>query len=134
MEMQGTLSVSNNPVRVTGGTLLLGKTGAVLNTVPFSLEGGTLACAAGTTNTTAAVSVTANSTLAVGAGAALTMANLTVNDGQTLAIECAGGTSVKVNTALDAATRSRIRLNGRRPRQTSDGYLFCIDGFMLIVR
>ncbi len=133
MEMQGTLSVSNNPVRVTGGTLLLGKTGAVLNTVPFSLEGGTLACAAGTTNTTAAVSVTANSTLAVGAGAALTMANLTVNDGQTLAIECAGGTSVKVNTALDAATRSRIRLNGRRPRQTSDGYLY-IDGFMLIVR
>ena len=134
MEMQGTLSVSNNPVRVTGGTLLLGKTGAVLNTVPFSLEGGTLACAAGTTNTTAAFSVTANSTLAVDAGAALTMANLTVNDGQTLAIECAGGTSVKVNTALDAATRSRIRLNGRRPRQTSDGYLFCIDGFMLIVR
>jgi hypothetical protein len=137
MEMQGTLLASNNAVRVTAGTLLLGKTDAVSPNVPFSLEGGTLALAAGTTNTTAAVSVTANSTLAVGAGAALTMANLTVNDGKTLAIECADGTrakSVKVNTALDAATRSRIRLNGLRPEQTSDGYLFRIGGFMLIVR
>ena len=136
MEMQGTLYVSNFPVRVTAGTLLLGKTGAVSSDVPFSLEGGTLACAAGTANTTAAVNVTANSTLAVGAGAALTLANVTVADGQTLAIESADGAyakAVKVNAALDAATRAKIRLNGRRPKQTSDGYL-TIGGFMVIVR
>ena len=64
------------------------------------------------------------------------MANLTVADGQTLAIDCADGTgakAVKVNAALDDATRAKIRLNGRRPRQTSDGYLTS-GGFMVIVR
>ena len=126
MEIQGLILASNNAVRVTAGTLLLGVNDAVSPDVPFSLEGGTLACAAGTANTTAAVNVTANSTLAVGAGAALTLANVTVADGQMLAIESADGAyakSVKVNAALDAATRAKIRLNGRRPKQTSDGYL-----------
>ena len=136
MEIQGTLLASNNAVRVTAGTLLLGVNDAVSPNVSFSLEGGTLACAAGTANTTAAVNVTANSTLAVGAGAALTLANVTVADGQTLAIESADGAyakSVKVNAALDAATRAKIRLNGRRPKQTSDGYL-TIGGFTMIVK
>ena len=136
MEMLGTITAGNNPVRVTAGTLLLGTNDAVAATVPFSLEGGTLACAAGTVNTMGAVSVTTNSTLAVGAGASLTMANISVADGQTLEIECADGTgakAVKVTAALDDATRARIRLNGRRPRQTSDGYL-AIGGFMMIVR
>ncbi len=136
MEMQGTLLASNNAVRVTAGTLLLGVDGAVSPNVPFTLEGGTLACAAGTANTTAAVNVTANSTLAVGAGAALTLANVTVADGQTLAIESADGAyakAVKVNAALDAATRAKIRLNGRRPKQTSNGYL-TIGGFAMIVK
>ena len=136
MEMQGTFLASNNAVRVTAGTLLLGVNDAVSPDVPFSLEGGTLACAAGTANTTAAVNVTANSTLAVGAGAALTLANVTVADGQTLAIESADGAyakAVKVNAALDVATRAKIRLNGRRPKQTSNGYL-TIGGFTMIVK
>ena len=136
MEMLGTIHAGNNPVRVTGGTLLFGTNDAVVATVPLTLEGGTIACAAGTTNTTAAVTVSTNTTITVGTTAALTMANVSVAEGQTLAIDCADGTSaksVKVNTTLDAATRSRIRLNGRRPKQTEDGYL-CIGGFMLIVR
>lgn len=136
MEMQGTLLASNNAVRVTAGTLLLGKTGAVASSVPFSLEGGTLALAAGTANTAANVAVTADSTLSVGAGATLTLANVTVAEGKTLAVEYAGdidSKAVKVNAALDSATLSRIRLNGKRARQSSDGYL-CRGGFMLIVR
>ena len=136
MEIQGSILASNNAVRVTAGTLLLGVNDAVSPDVPFSLEGGTLACAAGTANTTAAVNVTANSTLAVGAGAALTLANVTVADGQTLAIESADGAyakAVKVNAALDVATRAKIRLNGRRPKQTSNGYL-TIGGFTMIVK
>ena len=136
MEIQGSILASNNAVRVTAGTLLLGVNDAVSPDVPFSLEGGTLACAAGTANTMGAVSVATSATLPVGAGAALTLANVTVADGQTLAIESADGAyakSVKVNAALDAATRAKIRLNGRRPKQTSDGYL-TIGGFMVIVR
>ena len=136
MEMQGTLLASNNAVRVTAGTLLLGKTGAVGAQVPFSMEGGTLAFAAGTTNTVASVAATADSSLAVGAGAKLTLANVTVADGKTLAVEYAGdidNKGVKVSTALDSATLSRITLNGKHARQSSDGYL-CRGGFMVIVR
>ena len=138
MEMQGTIGISNNAVRVTGGTLLLGKTGASTAVVPFSLEGGTLACAAGTTNATASVAVTASATVPVGAGASLTLANVTVADGETLSFECADGAkakSVKVNTTLDAATLKEITLNGRRAAQTEDGYLRnASGGFILFVR
>ena len=136
MLMNGTFSTTNAATRIVDGTILLNKTDATVAGVGFDLQGGTLACAAGTTNAMGAVSVTASATLPVGAGASLTMANVSVADGQTLAIESADGTgakAVKVNAALDAATLSRIRLNGRRPTQTSDGYLV-IGGFMLIVR
>ena len=44
----------------------------------------------------------------------------------------ADGAKVKVNGTLDAATLSRIRLNGRRVAQNGDGYLG-IPGFMLII-
>ncbi|MBP5510045.1 MAG: hypothetical protein J6Z49_03935 [Kiritimatiellae bacterium] len=136
MEMNGTITCTNVAPGIVEGTLLLNKTDATIAGVGFDLEGGTLACAAGTANAVAAVNVTADSAIAVGAGASFTMANVTVADGQTLSIECADGTSakaVKVNATLDGVTLSRIRLNGRRPRQTSDGYLV-LGGFMLIVR
>ena len=136
MEMHGTLLVSNNAVRVTAGTLLLGKTGAVAASVPFSLEGGTLALAAGTTNEVAAVNVTADSALSVGAGAALTLTNVTVAEGKTFAVEYAGNIDkkgVRVNAALDSAMLSRITLNGKRAHQSSDGYL-CRGGLTIIVR
>ena len=136
MEMQGTICITNNPVRVSGGTLLFGKTGAILQNAQLTLEGGTIACAAGTTNTMAAVTVSNSATIPVGSSAALTMANVSVAEGQTLAIDCEDGAyakAVKVNATLSAETRSRIRLNGRRPRQSEDGYL-CTGGFMLIVR
>ena len=136
MLMNGTFSTTNAVTRVDEGTILLNKSDATIAGVDFDLRGGTLACAAGTANTMGAVSVATSSTIPLGAGASLTMANLSVADGQTLEIECADGTgakAVKVNAALDDATRAKIRLNGRRPRQTSDGYL-TIGGFMVIVR
>ena len=136
MLMNGTFSTTNAVTRVDEGTILLNKSGATIAGVDFDLRGGTLACAPGTANTMGAVSVAISSTIPLGAGVSLTMANLTVADGQTLAIDCADGTgakAVKVNAALDDATCAKIRLNGRRPRQTSDGYL-TIGGFMVIVR
>ena len=131
------------PARIAEGTLILGRSGcttvaedASVTAPSMNLEGGTLALAAGTSNELETVSVTANSTLSVGSGASLTMVNVSVAEGQTFAIECADGArakSVKVSTSLDNATLSRIRLNGRRPGQTSDGWL-CIGGFVVIVR
>lgn len=136
MEMNGTIMCTNVASSIVEGTLLLNKSGATIEGVDFSLQGGTLALAAGAANTMGAVSATADSTVSVGECSSLAMASLTVADGQTLAFDCADGKgkkAVKVNAALDAATLAKIRLNGRRPQQTSDGYL-AIGGFMLIVR
>ena len=136
MLMNGTFSTTNASTRIVEGTILLNKSGATLAEVGFDLMGGTLALAAGTANEVSNVVVTADSVLSVGAGATLTLANVTVAEGKMLAVEFAGdidSKGVKVNTALDSATLSRIRLNGKRARQSSDGYL-CRGGFMLIVR
>ena len=135
MLMNGTFSTTNAVTRVNEGTLLLNKSGATIEGVDFDLQGGTLALAAGTANTMGVVNVTTNSTLAVGAGASVTMENLTVGDA-TLAIRYGGDIDikgVKVNTALDDATLAKIRLNGRRAKQGSDGYLRT-NGFVLIFR
>lgn len=144
MLMNGSIIArTGDPARIAEGTLILGKSGcttvsedALVTAPSMDLEGGTLALAAGTSNEVATVSVTTNSMLSVGTGASLTMTNVSVAEGQTLTIECVDGThakSLKVNTLIDGATLSRIRLNGRRPCQTSDGYLY-IGGFMMIVR
>ena len=135
MEMTGTLFVSNNPVRVAEGTLLLGTSGASMADVSFSLDGGTLGLKAGTTNVADSMAVTTASSLSVGAGASFVTDALTIGDGATLAIigEPAK-TSVKVNTALDAASLRKITVNGKRVKQTADGYLRENKGFMIIVK
>ena len=136
MEMNGTISTTNLASSITEGTLLLNKSGATIADVDFDLQGGTLALAAGTANTMGVVNVTADSAVAVGAGTSAVLENLTVGDGATLAITFTGdidGKGVKVNAALDDATLAKIKLNGRRAKQSSDGYL-SIGGLMIIVR
>ena len=76
-------------------------------------------------------------TLSIGKGATVSFADLTIDDGKTLAVEYADGIdgrAVRISTALDAATLSRITLNGKCTRQSSGGYLRTCDGFMFIVR
>ena len=135
MEVDGTIYTTNRAVRVTEGTLLLSKSGATAAEVDFSLQGGTLALAAGTANTIDDVTLTADSIISVGAGASLTMASLTIPEGKTLGITFAGAVdsrSVKVSSALDSATLSRIRLNGKRARRSDAGYLY-IGGFVISI-
>lgn len=144
MQMNGQLAITNRPNRIVEGTFLLGANGVTLGgagiaangDTDFSLEGGALVCATGTTNAAGTLAVKGDCTLSIGKGAAVSFANLTVADGKTLAVEYADGIdsrAVKVATALDAATLSRITLNGRRAHQSSGGYL-CAGGFMLIVK
>ncbi len=126
MEIDGTLYTTNLPVQVTGGTLLLSQSDATSD-VSFSLEGGTLALAAGTTNTAASVAVSASSSLSFGSDAALTLSNLTIDDGTMLTLSGdVPKKGLKVETALDAATLGRIQFaDGRTGKvgQTSDGYV-----------
>ena len=128
MEVDGTIYTTNRAVRVEEGTLLLGRSNATAADVDFSLQGGTLAFAEGTANTVDAVELTADSGISVASGALLTMADLTIADGKVLNI--VGDGKVRVLSALDTATRSRIRLNGRRVSQGSTGYLY-IGGLII---
>ena len=145
VQMNGQLAITNRPNRIVEGTFLLGVNGVTLGgagvaangDTDFSLEGGALACAAGTTNAAGTLAVKGDCTLSIGKGATVSFADLTVEDGKTLAVEYVDGIdgrAVRVSTALDAATLSRITLNGKCARQSSGGYLRTCDGFMFIVR
>lgn len=139
MEMQGTIVASNNAVHVTAGTLLLGKTGAAAPEVSFSLEGGTLALAAGTAHEATTLYVQqADSTLALGEGATLEIANLSISDGKTLTLSGdVGKESLKVSEPLDASTLNRIMFADDSPGatvQTAEGYIRKSKGFIMIIK
>ncbi len=131
MLMNGQIKNTANANRIVEGELLLGKTGATVSGAKFSIEGGTLGLAAGTANELADVTLTESSTISVGEGATLTIAGLTVPEGSTLAINGDVLGHVKVSTMLDAATLSRIRINGKAAYQSGNGY-FIKRGLMII--
>ena len=86
MEIDGTIQTANIPVRVAEGVLLLGRSDATAAGVDFSLEGGSLALAAGTANSADAFALTADSTLSFGDGAAISLVSLSIPDGATLTL------------------------------------------------
>ena len=141
MEICGTLYTTNRATCVYAGTLLLTKSGATMEDTQIRLYGGTLRLAANTHNVAKYLGIHqkgVTSTLHLEEGATLELTTLQLYtyegaDPAYLAITAADGAKVKVNGTLDAATLSRIRLNGRRVMQSADGYLG-IPGFMLIFR
>ena len=101
----------------------------------ISLQGGTLALAAGTSNEVASVTLTASSTMTFGDGASFSCASLTIPDGSKLNLTGdLKHTGLRVTTALDKATLRRIRFNGARAKQDADGYIRIGRGFTVIVK
>ena len=136
MRVDGSMAtLTNLPVRVAGGTLLVNSSNALnAQKGAISLEGGSLSFADGKNNTVADVTLTESAAITLGAGATLTMGSLTVPEDATLALEgdVLGG-SVRVTSVLDAATLSRITLGGKRPVQSSDGRLRT-RGFVIMIQ
>ncbi len=122
MRIDGNFLPTNETAQVKAGTLLLNKSGATTTQVNFSLQGGTLALGDGRSNTIGSVTLSESSGISVGDGATLTISSLTVPDGATLAINGDVINHVKVETALDAATLSRILVNGKAAYQSGSGY------------
>ena len=120
------------PIRLDGGTLLLGKSKILGGTYPdvkVNLGGGTLAGAAGTSNTVGVLSVTNNSFIAVGEGAVFTFADSSAAawaPGMTLSITGdVGRTSVRFGTSSSALTAQQQRallVNGERATLDPNGY------------
>lgn len=140
MQVDGSVPSMQNALRVAEGTLYFTKNGGIDENSSFSLEGGTLAFVAGTANTCAGVTLTDDSGMTLGTGATIAMSSLTIPDGAALTITCGDGTAgaidqngVKVSTALDSDTLSRIRINGKRVCQSSGGYLRTTSGLIISI-
>ena len=136
MEMNGGISCTNLSAKVSGGKLVLNRSGITAAGASFLLAGGALELAAGTTNAVAGVTLEGAAALSVGVGAALEMASLSMPDGATLEIGFGDGIdarALKVSETLSAEVLSRISLDGRRAAQSGSGYL-CVGGFIISVR
>ena len=135
MLVNGILSYTNTPTHIAEGTLALGRGGVTVAEHKFSLDGGTLALAAGTANEAAALTATASSSLSFGTDAALVLANLSVQDGATLSLEGeVPRNGLKVTQRLDEPSLSRIMIDGSRAMQTGDGYIRRASGVTIIIR
>ncbi len=130
MQLDGAVKSTGGALSVAEGTLLLGVSSDAHT--DFSLDGGTLAAAAGTTHTAGTLAVTAASSLEIASGAKLTFADLEVSSGATLNATVPGKTNLKVSAALSAEVLSRIRINGERARQDENGYLRTGNGLVII--
>ena len=135
MRLDGVATL-NQPIQLREGTLLLNRAeGSMAAANQISLQGGTLALAAGTSNEVASVTLTASSAMTFGDGTSFTCANLTIPEGSTLNLTGdLKHTGLRVTTALDRETRRRIRFNGARVKQDADGYIRIGRGFSMIVK
>ena len=135
MLVNGTLSYTNTPTHIAEGTLVLGRSDVTVAEHKFSLDGGTLALAAGTANEAATLAVTASSTLSFGTDAALVLHDLSVADGATLALEGdVARNGLKVTQRLGGATLARIAMDGSHVMQTDDGFIRRLTGVTVIIR
>ena len=135
MRLDG-IATLNQPIQVREGTLLLNRAeGSMAAANQISLQGGTLALAAGTSNEVASVTLTASSAMEFGDGASFTCANLTIPEGSTLNLTGdLKHPGLRVTTALPRETLRRIRFNGARATQDADGYICIGRGFTMIVK
>ena len=136
MRLDGVATL-NQPIQLREGTLLLNRAeGSIAAGKDISLQGGTLALTAGTSNNVASVTLTASSSMTFGEGASFSCASLTIPDGSKLNL--AGDlkhTGLRVTTALDKATLRRIvSSKGGRAYQDADGYIRMRRGFSMVVR
>ena len=135
MRLDGVATL-NQPIQVREGTLLLNRAeGSMAAANQISLQGGTLALAAGTSNEVASVTLTASSAMMFGEGASFTCESLTIPEGSTLNLTGdLKNPGLRVSNALDRETRRRIRFNGARASQDADGYIRRARGFTIIVK
>ena len=131
MQMNGTFRSLSEPTHIAEGTLLLGISGATVPGHSFTLDGGTLALAADTSNVAGTLSLTATSTLAAGENAMLALAGVSIPEGAVLNVIGASRTGLKVVERLDAATLARINIDGKPVRQDEAGYLRSGSGLVL---
>ena len=133
MRIDGCIEYVERATQVVEGTLLLNASGAIAANGSVSLGGGTLAVSAGTANSFGNLTLTAPSAVKIGEGAKLAMQGLIVAEGAILELTGDVLNNVRVYSALDADTLSRISVNGSRAYLSDSGY-FSRKGLLISFR
>ena len=138
MQLNASYNVGTTPTLLKDGTWLLNGSSLTVATSPYTIDGGTLAVAGGTTNSLGVLTVgAAGGGITLGAGATLTFADSSAaewTDGANVTITDFAEKSIKFTGGLTAAQCRRFRTSeGKRLIVDMDGYL-TLPGVMIIIR
>jgi hypothetical protein len=138
MMMNGSIQTTNVASRITGGTLLLNKSGATIAGVDFTFDGGSLALGAGTSNEAGVVTVSENASLVFGDGASLSLSRLSISEGAVLTLTGNVPTKgLKVATPPSEDELKRIVFadgRGSNVIYNSSGYICVQNGTIISIR
>ena len=138
MMMNGSIQTTNLASHITGGTLLLNKSGATIAGVDFTFDGGSLALAAETSNEAGDITVTENTSFVFGDGASLSLSRLSISEGAVLTL--AGNVpskGLKVATPPSEDELKRIVFadgRGANVIYSPSGYILVQRGTVIIVQ
>ena len=138
MELNASYNVGDTPTLLMGGTWLFNASSLASASSPYTIDGGTLAVADGTSNSLGVLTVgAAGGGITLGEGATLTFADSSAAEwtaGERVTITGFAEKSIKFTGGLTAAQCMRFRTSeGKRLIVDMDGYL-TFPGAMLILR
>ena len=138
MELNASYNVGDTPTLLMGGTWLFNASSLASASSPYTIDGGTLAVADGTSNSLGVLTVgAAGGGITLGEGATLTFADSSAAEwtaGERVTITGFAEKSIKFTGGLTAAQCRRFRTSeGKRLIVDMDGYL-TFPGAMLILR
>jgi len=143
MQLNASYNVGDTPTLIKGGTWLLNGSSLTAATSPYTIDGGTLAAADGTSNSLGVLTVgEAGGGITLGAGATLTFADssaTTWTGTSKVFVTGFAENAIKFTGGLTDEQRRRLRMNdgtsnGKALYINSQGYLTRIAGARLIIR
>ena len=138
MQLNASYNISGKPTLLKKGTWLLNGSSLTSASDPYTIDGGTLAAADGTSNSLGVLTVgAAGGGITLGAGATLTFADSSAAEwtaGANVTITDFAEKSIKFTGGLTAAQCRRFRTSeGKHLIVDMDGYL-TLPGVMIIIR
>ena len=142
MELNASYNVGTTPTLLKGGTWLFNASSIASASSPYTLDGGTLAVADGTTNSVGVLTVgESGGGIALGEGATLTFADSSAAEWtgtNKVVVTGFAEESIRFGTAnggLTNAQRIRLRTSENKPLYiNAQGYLTRINGAKIVIR
>lgn len=140
MRVNGVTNFDKKPTQIRGGLWMLGGTGTMNANQSLVLDGGGLACAAGTTNSVGVLTVSQPGRIVLGAGCEINFAgssSASWAEGAQITVEGdVTGSRIRFGTDASGLTqeqRRAFRCNGKRMVLTESGYLEPYEGGLILL-